>query len=575
MKKLVLLLFIFSLLFASVKVDKTVTPRLYPRAAYDPLSTDVYAENTFTFSTTATVIDPAGGSASDLGDGAIICPGEVTFHSKIYSKFARNTWSAFLSVSVGDNKTSDYTTYTSINSKEFGYSSSKYDTYYNSGERDGLSPFSTVKEKVTFSPYPGLEFKDKEGYAGGVIKPKITFLIGGSPVYHSFLDDDEAEYSTNLGEGSYKLSCQLDLAGVLITVTRDHPTNNALDRTGYYSLDDPWGDSYTTSLPEAKISINVVNANDIQMDLVSRTPEDPVPLPTDMTIVVKNEGPIPIKVASASITPGYSVDELSGFGDEIPVGEEHTLKVHLEAAQNPPPASGTITLNYQSSGPTCDGTVKTETLNFAVSTETGKPDLAPQVSWSPRNPSQGDTVTFTIKDCNSLVNAGEHQTSYVIGTASNVVNIHALGAGQCYTLPPVSVVCNNQISVDVFSDSNNAVDEANEVNNRFIDTIYCNRTGEEGNNCTVTPSYAVFIPPSSKYFKLFCGVISCTNADWKFENLDEHVSKTGDNLGATVTVDANAPPQKGKLIADAKLNEIRYTCSSVIDIIKSECEDFI
>jgi len=585
MKKLVLLLLIFSFLFASVKIDKTVNPTLYPSNAYDPLSTDVYAENTFKVSTTATVIDSAGGSPSDLGDGAIICPGEVTFHSKIYSKFARNTWSAFLSVSSSDDNPSDYISYAGINSKEFVYSFSKYDANYNQGEVSGLSPFPTVKERVTFSPYYGLEFKDKEGYAGGVIKPKITFFIGGSPIHSSFLENDNIEYTTNLGEGSYKLSSQLDLAGVLITVTRDHPTNNALDRTGYYSLVGPWGAPYTTSLPEVKININVINANNINMDLVSRSPNDPVPIPTDMTIVVKNTGQVPIKVTSASITQGFKITQISGFNQEISVGGEHTLKVHLEATQNPPPNSATITLHYKSSGPTCDGTVKEKDLNFAISAQQpGKPDLFPKITFSLPFPFyNGDSAGVKIEDCNQFAVAGAHSSSYSIKTNNGAtvveektVQVKGLQPGECETIYNKNVVCDNNIIVTACVDVNNQVDEANEADNCKTETVSCSGEEPGGKNCTLTPSYAMFIPPSSKYFELLCGLVACSSADWKLEDLDRHVSASVNQYGATVYVDAEAPPQKGKLVADAKdaVGE-KYTCSSVIDIIKSECEDYV
>ncbi|MGC9005104.1 MAG: CARDB domain-containing protein [Candidatus Micrarchaeia archaeon] len=536
---------------------------------YNEINTKLYFKNIFTVSTTAQVLSPENADKNDLPDGAVICPGQITLRSNIESYFAQgSSWNAKMSVAVSDDNESTYEPYTTVNRKEFDYSKNKYETWYAEGNKINQdNPFSNpAAEPVTFSPILGTEYKDKKGYAGGAIKAKNIFSAGGTN--EQYFEGNEVKWSTNLGEGSYILSSQLNIEGVTIGLTR---TGNYL-RTSFYSFTDKSDKEFSTSLQKASIRVNVVNVKDISLQRVSHSPDPVSSFPVDLKITVKNNGQVPVKVTSASITSGYSITTVSGFNQEIPAEEQKDLKVRIDRTNPNAPQNPTITLTY--TGITCQGS-KTETLNFAVSTETGKPDLAPQVSWSPRNPSQGDTVTFTIKDCNSLVNAGEHQTSYVIGTASNVVNIHALGAGQCYTLPPVSVVCNNQISVDVFSDSNNAVDEANEVNNRFIDTIYCNRTGEEGNNCTVTPSYAVFIPPSSKYFKLFCGVISCTNADWKFENLDEHVSKTGDNLGATVTVDANAPPQKGKLIADAKLNEIRYTCSSVIDIIKSECEDFI
>jgi len=586
MKKLILLLLMFSFLFASVRVDKTVNPTLYPSSAYDPLSTDVYAENVFKVSTTAMVIDPAGGSASDLGNNAIICPGEVTLHSKIYSKFAINKWSAFFSVAYDDDNPSDYTDYGGRNSQEFVYSSSKYSANYKNGEIGGLSPFPTVKESVDFSPKHEQIFYNKEGYAGGVINPKITFFIGGSPVHSSFLETNNIDYTTNLQEGSYELSSQLELLGVLITVTRDHPRNDALDRTGYYSLPNPYSnDGYTTSLPKATIHIDVVNANNIEMKLVSREPQDPVPIPTDMTIVVKNEGQVPIKVIDASITSGYSISKISGFNEEIPVGNEHQLKVHIDKTNDQPPSSATITLKYQSVRPTCDGQVKTKDLNFAISTQQPKkPDLFPKITATLPVPFyEGSSAGIKIEDCNQFMKAGAHNSNYSIKTndgqnivREETVQVGPLQPGQCQPLYNAQVACTKNIIVTACVDVKNEVQEEDETNNCKTDTYSCSGEQPGGKNCTIIPSYAMFIPPSSKYFELLCGLVACSSADWKLEDLDEHVSASVNQYGATVYADAEAPPQKGKLIADAKdsLGE-NYKCSSVIDIIKSKCEDFV
>ncbi|MEM4195477.1 MAG: hypothetical protein QXY05_04160 [Candidatus Anstonellales archaeon] len=591
---ILLFLLLLSLSFSSKTSDTTVSTSLYKcntvESSYS-VNTKLYFKNVFKVSPESgvVVLDPGeGGTQSDLGDNAVICPGKVTLSSKVDGEYAHGSqWSATVDVLSGDD--SGYADYNQVSPGRFKFSSNLYQDYYTATWEYGIIPdFNRVNEKVKFCwKINDCTDDTTKGGSGGAVKSKIKFSAGSQTYETPWLESDSSSWTVSLSEGSYELSSVLGINGAVIGIARDNTQNDNYDSTHFfaftklYSCNDDG--AFSTSLPKASIRIQVLNANDVSMELVSRQPGDPVPLPTDMTIVVKNTGPIPIKVTSASITPGYSIREISGFGEEIPAGNQHTIKVHLEATQTPPPESGTITLKYQSVGPTCDGTVKTKDLNFGISTGVGKPDLSPKITWRLPLPFyEGNEAGITIQDCNQLSRAGAHDSTYSIKTndGNNIikeetVRVGELDAGKCQQLYNGNVVCTKNIIVTVCSDVKNEVDEGgNEGNNCITETQACSGA-EEAGNCTITPSYATFIPPSSKYFKLTCGAAYCTEAKWKLEDLDEHVSASVDNHGATVYVDAEAPPQKGRLVADAKLNEEKYTCSSVIDIIESECEDYI
>ena len=586
MKKILFLLFFFSILifsYASVQQSREVSTSLYCKSeicsGYNQINTRLYFENTFTVSTTAQVLSPAGADPNDLPDGATICPGEVTLHSDVESYFAQGSfWNAKMSVAVSD--TSGYEDYTTVNRKEFEYSKSKYENWYDRGNAvNQNNPFSNTAEPVTFSAREGQdEFLNKKGFAGGAVKAKNIFSAGGTN--EQYFEGDSIKWTTNLGEGTYDLSSQLNIEGVTIGLTR---TGQYL-RTTFYSFTDG-SSEFSTSLPKASIRVHVVNANNIDMELVSRTPEDPVPIPTDMVIVVKNTGQVPIKVTDALISAGYSITKLSGFNQNIPVGEQKDLKVRIDKTNPNPPTSATITLKYQSVGQTCDGQMKTKEFNFAISTQQPKkPDLYPKITMNIPVPFyNGDSAGIKIEDCNQFIQAGAHNSIYSVKTNDgatvvdeNTVRVGELQPGTCRELYNKNVVCNKNIIVTTCVDVQNEVDEENEADNCKTETISCSGEEPEGENCTLTPSYAMFIPPSSKYFQLLCGLVACSSADWKLEDLDEHVSASVNQYGATVYVDAESPPQKGKLVADAKdAGGKKYTCSSVIDIIESECEDYV
>jgi hypothetical protein len=585
MKKILPLLFFFSILifsYASVQKNLEVSTFLYCKhgicSDYNEINTRLYFEDTFRVSTTAQVLSPENANPNDLPDGATICPGEVTLHSDIKSYFAQDSyWKAKMSVAVKD--TSGYEDYTTVNRKEFEYSKSEYENWYDRGNVPQQNPFSYIAEPVTFSAHEGQdEFPNKKGYAGGAIKAKNIFSAGGTT--EQYFEGGSVKWTTNLGQGSYDLSSQLEIEGVTIGLTR---TGGYL-RTAFYSFT---GDSreFSASVSKATIHIDVVNANNIEMKLVSREPQDPVPIPTDMTIVVKNEGEVPIKVTDASITSGYSISKISGFNEEIPVGNEHQLKVHIDKTNDQPPSSATITLKYQSVRPTCDGQVKTKDLNFAISTQQPKkPDLFPKITATLPVPFyEGSSAGIKIEDCNQFMKAGAHNSNYSIKTndgqnivREETVQVGPLQPGQCQPLYNAQVACTKNIIVTACVDVNNEVQEEDETNNCKTDTYSCSGEQPGGKNCTIIPYYAMFIPPSSKYFELLCGLVACSSADWKLEDLDEHVSASVNQYGATVYVDAEAPPQKGKLIADAKDSQgENYKCSSVIDIIESKCKDFV
>lgn len=595
MKKILFTLFFFSILFvsyASVQKDKNVSTFLYGKSQiyslYNKIETKLYFKNIFRVSTTATVLYPSNANKNDLPNDAIICPGPVTLHSKIESYFAKgNSWDAKMSVAVSDDNESQYENYKTINEKEFEYSKNKYEAWYSNSNFFGDNPFSNTAEPVTFSPKYDMEFKDKKGFAGGAVKAKSIFSTGGANEKYFYFDggNDELDWTSYLGEGSYDVSSQLNVEGVTIGLTR----KGDYLRTAFYSYIKDGDDQkeFHVNLSEASIHIDVFNASDISMDVVSRDPGDPVPLPTNMTIKVKNTGQIPIKVTSASITQGYSIITLYGFDQEIQPDKEHTLLVYLNTTKGSPSSSATITLNYQSSGPTCDGNVKTKQLKFTINTSVTGPDLSPKITWHLPLPFEDNTsAEIIINDCNQFMEAGAHDSNYSIKTndGSNVIKEETvrvnniLGQGNCSLLYAGSVVCTKNIIVTACSDVKNEVTEDNENNNCIIEIQNCSGGGPGAEkNCTLRPYYTMFIPPSSKDFKLFCGeALHCAEASWKLENLSEHVSITAKNYtGATVSVYAEAPPQKGKLVADAKFNGEKYTCSSAIDIIKSECEDYV
>ncbi|MCW3130191.1 MAG: clostripain-related cysteine peptidase, partial [Methanophagales archaeon] len=121
--------------------------------------------------------------------------------------------------------------------------------------------------------------------------------------------------------------------------------------------------------------------------------------------------------------------------------------------------------------------------------EEKEPDLVVQdIWWSPSNPKEGDTVTFTVKVKNQgSWSAGTSTVKYYIDgsyVGSDTVPSLSVSSTSTQTFTWTANKCGN-VKVKAIADATNAVDESNEGNNRRVETVHIECPPKEKPDLTI------------------------------------------------------------------------------------------
>ncbi len=182
-----------------------------------------------------------------------------------------------------------------------------------------------------------------------------------------------------------------------------------------------------------------------------------------ITVAVKNQGDSP---ADSSFVTCWVDDTIIATKpvDALDSGITATAAFSWTASAGP----HIIKATADSSGKIAESDESNNTATYSITTVA--PDLIVQsITWSPANPSKGDTVTFSI----TVTNQGNYQSGYnsldfqVDGNSRGLMDVPAIGPGESVVLTQTWIALAGQHTLKAIVDVLNNVKEGDETNNEL------------------------------------------------------------------------------------------------------------
>jgi len=228
---------------------------------------------------------------------------------------------------------------------------------------------------------------------------------------------------------------------------------------------------YTASVQanNAKASVPATSTPDLIIETITWTPPDPSMGETvTFTVTIKNQG----SSLAGSSRVAYYIDDVyltSSYVSPIDSGAK-TAKTFTWKAQT---GSHDIKAVADSDHEVTESNEvnNTETYSFSVLA----PDLFIEtITWSPGNPSKGDTVTFNVKIKNQGTDraSSSHVYFYIDGSSRGYQEVPAIEAGAAVTRPFTWVAQAGSHTIKAIVDKDGWIIESNDDNNEKTVTFF-------------------------------------------------------------------------------------------------------